>query len=201
MRPTLFTKEGKPMTRLLTVLMIMAGLSVPAAAQDAAATEDAAASEAAPEAAAATEEDDDDDEEEAGGEAAATYDAKGKFDYGFSGIMARDNRTDLAPLTLASGQPVAGGEYALKSGGFYRIAINADGSQELALSGGDFFRSIWINEIVINDIEIRPMGVHSIEFDNAGTAVISFIAVTPGRYTLSVPGSSGESQQAVFNVQ
>jgi hypothetical protein len=96
--------------------------------------------------------------------------------------MARDNRTDLAPLTLASGQPVAGGEYALKS-------------------GGDFFRSIWINEIVINDIEIRPMGVHSIEFDNAGTAVISFIAVTPGRYTLSVPGSSGESQQAVFNVQ
>ena len=115
--------------------------------------------------------------------------------------MARDNRTDLAPLTLASGQPVAGGEYTLKSGGFYRIAINADGSQELALSGGDFFRSIWINEIVINDIEIRPMGVHSIEFDNAGTAVISFIAVTPGRYTLSVPGSSGESQQAVFNVQ
>ena len=32
------------MTRLLTVLMIMAGLSVPAAAQDAAATEGAAAS-------------------------------------------------------------------------------------------------------------------------------------------------------------
>ena len=51
------------------------------------------------------------------------------------------------------------------------------------------------------DTEIRPMGVHSIEFDNAGTAVISFVAVTPGRYTLSVPGSSGESQQAVFNIQ
>ena len=194
------------MTRLLTVLMIMAGLTVPAAAQDAATpAEGTTATEAAPADAAATEEDDDDDDDdaegEAGGEAAAVYDAQGKFDYGFSGIMARDNRTDLAPLTLASGQPVAGGEYTLKSGGFYRIAINADGSQELALSGGDFFRHIWINEIVINDIEIRPMGVHSIEFDNAGTAVISFIAVTPGRYTLSVPGSSGESQQAVFNIQ
>lgn len=190
------------MTRLLTVLMIMAGLSVPAAAQDAATTEGAAATEAAPDAAAAPEEDEEEEEEEeAGGEAAATYDAQGKFDYGFSGIMARDNRTDLAPLTLASGSPVAGDEYTLKSGGFYRIAINADGSQELALSGGDFFRSIWINEIVINDIEIRPMGVHSIEFDNAGTAVISFVAITPGRYTLSIPGSSGESQQAVFNIQ
>ncbi|MDQ1901266.1 hypothetical protein RAH32_12525 [Paracoccus sp. WLY502] len=186
------------MTRLLTVLMIMAGLSVPAAAQETPAAEGTAATEAAPE---ATEAEEEGEEEEDEGATATTYDAKGKFDYGFSGIMARDNRTDLAPLTLASGQPVAGGEYTLKSGGFYRIAINADGSQELALSGGDFFRAIWINEIVINDIEIRPMGVHSIEFDNAGTAVISFIAVTPGRYTLSVPGSSGESQQAVFNIQ
>ena len=183
------------MTRLLSVLMMVAGLSVPAAAQETPAAEEATVTEAAPEA----EEEEEGEEEEAGGEA-ATYDAQGKFDYGFSGIMSRDNRTDLAPLTLASGQPVAGGEYTLKSGGFYRIAINADGSQELALSGGDFFRSIWINEIVINDIEIRPMGVHSIEFDNAGTAVISFIAITPGRYTLSVPGSSGETQQAVFNI-
>ncbi|MTE00820.1 hypothetical protein GIY56_11005 [Paracoccus sp. YIM 132242] len=187
------------MTRLLTVLMMVAGLSVPAAAQEAAApAEGAAASEAAPEAAAAEEEEGEEEEE---GTAATAYDATGKFDYGFSGIMARDNRTDLAPLTLASGQPVAGGNYTLKSGGFYRIAINADGSQELALSGGDFFRAIWINEIVINDIEIRPMGVHSIEFDNAGTAIISFVAITPGRYTLSVPGSSGDTQQAVFNIQ
>ena len=189
------------MTRLLTILMIMAGLSVPAAAQDAATTEGTAATAATPDAAAAEEDDDDDDEEEAGGEAAAVHDAKGKFDYGFSGIMARDNRTDLAPLTLASGKPVADGEYTLKSGGFYRIAINADGSQELALSGGDFFRAIWINEVVINDIEIRPMGVHSLEFDDAGTATISFIAIVPGRYTLSIPGSQGETQQAVFTIQ
>ena len=82
--------------------------------------------------------------------------------------MARDNRTDLPPLTLSSGKPVAEGVYTLKSGTYYRIDIIADGTAELALSGGDFFRSIWINEIVINDIEIRPMGVHSIEFDTAG---------------------------------
>lgn len=184
------------MTRLLTILMILMGLALPAASQDAAAPAEGVA---APEDTAAGGEED--DEEDAQGEAGATYDAQGKFDYGFSGIMARDNRTDLAPLTLASGQPVAGGEYRLRSGGFYRIAINADGSQELALSGGDFFRAIWINEIVINDIEIRPMGVHSIEFDNAGTAVISFVAIVPGRYVLSIPGSSGESQQAVFTIQ
>lgn len=124
-----------------------------------------------------------------------------QFDYGFAGLMGKANRTTLEPLTLASGKPVADAAYELKSGGYYKMNIVADGSAELALSGGDFFRAIWINEIVINGIEVRPMGVHSLEFDNAGEAEISFIAVTPGSYTLSIPGSSGDSQKAVFNIR
>ena len=126
---------------------------------------------------------------------------KGQHDYGFAGMMAKDNRADLPPLTLAAGRPVAEGVYNLKSGTYYRIDITADGSQELALSGGDFFRAIWINEIVVNDIEIRPLGVHSIEFDSAGTARMSFIPVVPGTYRLSIPGSHGESQSATFVIQ
>ena len=122
-------------------------------------------------------------------------------DYGFAGLMARDNRTDLPPLTLSSGKPVAEGVYRLKSGTYYRIDITADGTAELALSGGDFFRAIWINEIVIEEIEIRPMGVHSIEFDKAGTAQVSFIAIVPGTYTLSIPGSDSDSQAATFVIQ
>lgn len=191
------------MTRLLTLLLLTSSLALPVAAQEAPAPKPDAGAEQQAADATTAEEDDDDDEEEA---AAATaeegvHQAAGKFDYGFSGVLARDNRTLLAPLTLGSGKPVATAEYTLKSGGYYRIEINADGTQELALSGGDFFRAIWINEIVINDIEIRPMGVHSLEFDDAGTATISFIAIVPGRYTLSIPGSTGETQQAVFNIQ
>ncbi|TJZ92346.1 hypothetical protein FA743_08135 [Paracoccus gahaiensis] len=145
--------------------------------------------------------DDDDDDEEETEESEGVYEAGAMHEYGFSGLLARENRSDLAPLTLASGQPVSGGEYTIKSGGYYRINIVADGSQELALSGGDFFRAIWINEIVIGDTEVRPMGIHSLEFDAEGTAVLSFVAVLPGRYTLSVPGSSGDTMQAVFNIQ
>ncbi|MDO5527879.1 MAG: hypothetical protein Q4F71_00595 [Paracoccus sp. (in: a-proteobacteria)] len=122
-------------------------------------------------------------------------------DFGPSGIMVRSNRAELLPLTLSAGQPVAETEYDLRSGGYYRISIEADGTQELALSGGDFFRAIWINEVVINDIEIRPMGVHSIEFDAAGEARISFIAIVPGRYELAIPGARGETQRAVFNIR
>lgn len=187
------------MTRLLTVLLMIAGLAVPAVAQDKPQPKPETAASA--EAAAPAEKDDDDDEAEAPAAAEGTHEAGGKFDYGFSGMLARDNRTQLAPLTLGSGKPVATGEYKLKSGGYYRIDITSDGTQELALSGGDFFRAIWVNEVVINDIEIRPMGVHSLEFDDGGTATISFIAIVPGRYTLSIPGSHGETQQAVFNIQ
>ena len=163
------------MTRLLIALTISAGLSLPIGLPAWA---------------------DDDEKAEAG-----VHEAGGQFDYGFSGMLARDNRTQLAPLTLASGKPVASAEYKLKSGGYYRIDINADGSQELALSGGDFFRAVWVDEVIINDIEIRPLGLHSLEFDDAGTAMISFVAIVPGRYTLSIPGSSGTTQQAVFNIQ
>lgn len=119
-------------------------------------------------------------------------------DYGFAGLLSNTNRETLEPLTLGSGKPVAAAPIQLKSGTYYKMTIVADGSAELALSGGDFFRAVWINEIVINNIEIRPMGVHSIEFDAAGEAEFSFIAITPGTYTLSIPGSSGESQRATF---
>lgn len=188
------------MTRFLTYLMIMAGLAMPVAAQEAAPAAKPAA--AAPADAAAAEEDDDDDDDAA--EAAPAAGAATKVehhDFGPSGIMTRANREDLAPLTLGSGKPVAEAPYDLKSGGYYRMKIVSDGTQELALSGGDFFRSVWINEVVINDIEIRPMGVHSIEFDDAGEAEISFIAIVPGSYSLSIPGSSGDSQKAVFNIR
>ena len=185
------------MTRLLIAAMLAALIGVPAQAQTDAAPDGDGAAQTAP-AAAGADDDDDDDDDDAPAAAASTVQ---HHDFGPSGIMTRSNRADLAPLTLGSGKPVAEEEYSLQSGGYYRIKIVADGTQELALSGGDFFRAVWINEVVINDIEIRPMGVHSIEFDDAGEAEISFIAIMPGRYTLSIPGSSGETQRAVFNIR
>ena len=187
------------MMKLVLAALVGAAFTMPAAAQTApAATAPATTAPAATPAPAEAEDEADDDAPTAAPAAAASVQ---HHDFGPSGIMVRSNREDLAPLTLASGKPVAEAEYLLKSGGYYRIRIKADGSQELALSGGDFFRAVWVNEVIVNDIEIRPMGVHSIEFDAAGEAEISFVAIVPGRYTLSVPGSSGATQQAVFTIQ
>ncbi len=122
-------------------------------------------------------------------------------DLGFAGLLSNTNSEDLAPITLSSGKPLAAEPYRLKSGTYYEIEIVSDGTAELALSGGDFFRAIWIDEIVINEIEIRPMGIHSLEFDDEGTAEMSFIAIVPGTYELRIPGSTGETQRAVFIIQ
>jgi hypothetical protein len=116
-----------------------------------------------------------------------------------SGLITKANV--LEPITLSSGAPLAAAPYELESGKYYRIDINSDGSAELAIAGAEFFRNVWINEVVINDIEVRPLGVDSIEFDDEGTATISFIPIRPGTFTLRIPGTTGESQAATFNVK
>ena len=107
----------------------------------------------------------------------------------------------LDPITLASGKPLAAKPYQLEAGKYYRIDIVADGSQELAIAGPEFFRNVWVNEIVINDIEVRPLGVDSIEFDDEGTATLSFITIRPGTFNLHIPGTTSDSQKAVFIVK
>lgn len=117
-----------------------------------------------------------------------------------SGLITRAE--NLPPIRLASGQPLADAPYELQAGKYYRLDIEADGSAELAIGGPEFFRNVWVNEVVINDIEVRPMGgIHSLEFDDAGTATITFIPIRPGRFELRIPGTTGETQAAIFNVK
>jgi len=103
---------------------------------------------------------------------------------------------ELEPLTLSVVEPLAKAPYELESGKYYELKIICDGSGELALSGAEFFRNIWIDEIVI-----KPLGVASLEFDDEGEVEISFIAIRPGTYTLRIPGTTGESQQATFTIR
>lgn len=124
-------------------------------------------------------------------------------DLGLAGLLARCNRGETVALTLASGKPLfeGSGPIELQSGAYYQIEITADGSAELAVAGPEFFRAIWMNEIVINDIEVRPMAIDSIEFDAAGSARLSFIAIKPGTFDLHVPGSTGETQRVQFAIR
>lgn len=116
-------------------------------------------------------------------------------DLGFAGLLSKGNKGEMPELTLSSGKPVSeSGAITLESGKYYEMVIKGDGSAELALSGSGFFRAIWVDEVVINDLELRPIGIDSIEFDDAGEMEIGFIAIKPGTYRLAIPGSTGKTQ-------
>ncbi|MFD2176663.1 hypothetical protein [Veronia pacifica] len=114
---------------------------------------------------------------------------------GFAGLLSKSNKGVIPKLTLSAGKPISEtGKITLESGKYYEMEIIGDGSAELALSGSEFFHAIWVDEVVINDLEVRPIGISSIEFDDAGEMEIGFVAIKPGTYRLSIPGSTGKTQ-------
>ncbi|GEO87284.1 MULTISPECIES: hypothetical protein [Alphaproteobacteria] len=121
--------------------------------------------------------------------------------FGFAGLLAKCNRGEPIELTLASGQPLGKGDVALQSGAYYEMRITADGSAEIGISGASFFRAIWLNEVVINGIEVRPMALDSLEFDKAGVATMSFIAIKPGVYEVRIPNTTSDSQKVTISIQ
>lgn len=116
-----------------------------------------------------------------------------------SGLLTKG--TDLAPITLSSGKPLAEAPYELQAGKYYRLTIQCDGTDLFAIGGAEFFRNMWINKIEIEDVAIAPLGFNSISFDGEGEAEISFIPIRPGTFTLRIPGTTGETQAATFNVK
>ncbi len=121
--------------------------------------------------------------------------------FGLAGILSASNKEDLEPIQLSAGEPLTSAPWVLKSGTYYEFEIQGDGSAELALVGPEFFRAIWIDEIVVEGLEIRPLGLDSVEFDEAGEMEIGFLAIKPGSYYLKIPGSTGETQRLEITIQ
>lgn len=121
--------------------------------------------------------------------------------YGMAGVLSGSNKENLPPIILSAGMPLSDHPWMLQSGTYYEFEIQGDGSQELALIGSEFFRAVWIDEIVVEGLEIRPLGLNSVEFDEAGEMEIGFVAIKPGRYHLKVPGSTGDSQRLEITIK
>ena len=113
---------------------------------------------------------------------------------GMAGLLSGANKHDLPEVILSVGEPL-GEPWKLQSGRYYEVEFTADGSGEIGLDMANFSRAIWIDEIVIEGLEIRPFGVHSLEFDDAGTMELGFIALKPGQYDIRISGSRGETQK------
>lgn len=93
-------------------------------------------------------------------------------------------------------------EYDLETGKYYRLNIVCDESaDDTAFYSPELFRNIWINQVVVNDMEITPYGVYSLECDDAGTFSIGFVPIRPGEYDFYIPGYEDRGLKGKFVVK
>lgn len=90
--------------------------------------------------------------------------------------------------------------FELETGKYYRLRIVHDGGEELAVVAPELFRNSWINQVIINDLEITPYGLYSVEFDDEGTVDVWFIPIRPGEYQFWADGYEDRGLTGTFVV-
>ena len=102
---------------------------------------------------------------------------------------------DSAALTLSET------EFQVETGKYYRWRITHDGGEEFQILAPDLFRNSWINQVVINDLEVQPNGLYAIEFDDEGTIDVWFVPIRPGNFDLWINGSRNRGLAGKFVVR
>jgi hypothetical protein len=100
-------------------------------------------------------------------------------------ITKRAERLEEIKIDGAEGFSVS--EIDLETGTFYRLRITSDGKDEYFFSAPNFFNSIWFDQIVINDLEIKPTGIYGLEFDDKGSIDLFFVPIKTGKFKFSIP--------------
>ena len=90
----------------------------------------------------------------------------------------------------------------LESGKAYRLRIVAKGRQEYKFYAPEFFRYIWLNQIVIEHKEIHGGGPPDhLEFDDPGEIAIEFVAIKPGEYKWYAQGLESKGMTGTISVK
>ena len=106
-----------------------------------------------------------------------------------------DMKIDSADLTLSETS------FELETGKYYRWRIIHDGGEEFQILAPDLFRNSWISQVVIDDLEVKPLGLHSIEFDDEGTIDIWFVPIRPGNMDFWIAGYENRGLAGTFIVR
>ncbi|MBB3238468.1 hypothetical protein [Phyllobacterium endophyticum] len=92
-------------------------------------------------------------------------------------------------------------DFELVSGQGYRWKITSAAGLEYKFVT-DLFRNVWMNQIVINDLEVHMDGSPAwLEFDAPGTINVQFTAVRPGKYTWSVPDLADKGMKGTITIK
>lgn len=100
---------------------------------------------------------------------------------------ASKNLPELVIGSAESNYDVNQKDFELIAGQGYRWKITSKGGFEYKFVT-DLFRNVWMDQIVINDLEVHMNGAPAwLEFDDAGTIQVQFHTVRPGDYSWSIP--------------
>ena len=92
-------------------------------------------------------------------------------------------------------------DFELIAGQGYRWKITAAGGLEYKFHT-DLFRNVWMNQIVINDLEVHMNGAPAwLEYDADGTIQVQFTTVRPGIYTWSVPDLADKGMKGTITIK
>ena len=97
---------------------------------------------------------------------------------------------------------VEGKEIKMEGGKSYRLLITSNGGKEYKFMAPEFFRNVWVNQIVINNIEIHPYGApYALEFDVAGTVEFDFVPIRTGTYGWYISGLEEQGMTGTLIVE
>ncbi len=92
-------------------------------------------------------------------------------------------------------------DFELETGKYYRWRIVHDGGEEFQIVAPELFRNSWVSQVVIEDLEVKPYGLHSVEFDDEGTIDIWFVPIRPGNFDFWIAGYENRGLAGKFVVR
>ncbi|GLK75125.1 hypothetical protein GCM10008171_03790 [Methylopila jiangsuensis] len=116
------------------------------------------------------------------------------------------NRATLPDLVLGDKNgddyAVSQKDYELEAGKSYQLDIVSNGGKEYKFFSPELFRHIWINQIVINHLEIHGPGApHHLEWDDEGAIRIEFVVIRPGNFKWWIDGLEEKGMSGTFKVK
>ncbi len=120
------------------------------------------------------------------------------------GDLAR-RPTRLEPLVLGDGEEndfaISRAEIRLKTGVYYMLPVEAKGYKEYRFEAPEFFQNIWVNQVVVEDLEVHTTHIDALEFDDQGTMELWFIALRTGEFGWSVEDFGEKGMQGRIIVE
>lgn len=111
----------------------------------------------------------------------------------------RAERLDTLELNAAEGFSIK--TYEIETGQYYRWRIESDGREEYKVLAPELFRNSWVDQVSIEDKEVKPMGLYAVEFDDEGEIDVWFVVLRPGTYRFYVENLETQGFSGQFVVQ